>query len=75
MKRDDTLTFAEGDSLLERTTDAENLRAAESRKQSVFYPALSRKGRGKRNSRKVFSFRQKWATIEGGYRHFPGFPG
>lgn len=36
MKRDDTLTFAEGDSLLERTTDAENLRAAESRKQSVF---------------------------------------
>ena len=36
MKRDDTLTFAEGDSLLERTTDAENLRAAESRKQGVF---------------------------------------
>ena len=36
MKRDDTLTFAEGDSLLERTTDAENLRAEESRKQSVF---------------------------------------
>lgn len=36
MKRDDTLTFAEGDSLLERTTDAENLRAVESRKQSVF---------------------------------------
>lgn len=36
MKRDDMLTFAEGDSLLEWTTDAENLRAAESRKQSVF---------------------------------------
>ena len=37
MKRDDTLTFEEGDSLLlERTMDAENLHAAESRKQSVF---------------------------------------
>ena len=64
MKRDDTLTFAEGDSLLERTTDAENLRAAESRKQSVF----------------TLRFREKeeereWATIEDGYRHFPGFPG
>ena len=36
MKRDDTLTFAEGDRLMERATDAENLGAAEGRKQSVF---------------------------------------
>ena len=75
MKRDDTLTFAEGDSLMERTTDAENLRAAESRKQSVFTLRFREKEEEKRNSRKVFSFRQKWATIESGYWHFPGFPG
>ncbi|MFQ9447427.1 MAG: hypothetical protein ACLR4A_08795 [Christensenellales bacterium] len=74
MKRDDTLTFAEGDSLLERTTDAENLRAAESRKQSVFTLRFRGKAEEEKFAKSLF-FRQKWATIEGGYRHFPGFPG